>query len=152
MSSSGDTDYSHITSKYIKIIHPVYGCIDQHRAIMQDHLGRKLKRKEVVHHINGNTHDNRIENLEVMSLSKHSRMHMLAKPNRRVFTDEQRATNGLKHRGELSSQSKLNREKIEWAKKNEEGLSLKDRALRLGVHYTTLSKAIRGIRYKTEES
>jgi hypothetical protein len=64
-----------ITSKYIKIKHPRWGLIDQHRAVMQDHLDQKLPRNMVVHHKNGNTHDNRLENLEVMSLSDHTRMH-----------------------------------------------------------------------------
>ncbi len=50
--------------------------IDEHRHIMQEHLGRKLGRYEVIHHINGNTRDNRIENLELTSLHQHSREHM----------------------------------------------------------------------------
>jgi len=50
--------------------------IDTHRKIMQEKLHRTLTRHEVVHHINGIRSDNRIENLEVMSLSEHSRLHM----------------------------------------------------------------------------
>lgn len=49
--------------------------IGEHRLIMEKHIGRKLGRKEIVHHINHDRLDNRIENLQVMSASKHSSMH-----------------------------------------------------------------------------
>jgi len=52
------------------------GYVLEHRLVMEKHLDRILDPKEVVHHLNGDTKDNRIENLRVFkSSSKHISHH-----------------------------------------------------------------------------
>jgi hypothetical protein len=48
---------------------------DEHRYLMEQHLGIKLKSNQVVHHINGNKLDNRLENLVVMNRGDHAKLH-----------------------------------------------------------------------------
>ena len=49
--------------------------IQEHRAVIEKCLGRKLNNDEVVHHVNGVKDDNRIENLVIMSQKEHNNHH-----------------------------------------------------------------------------
>lgn len=51
----------------------------QHRLIVEKHIGRKLLRTEIVHHINGDRTDNRIENLLLTDMRTHMAYHCCKK-------------------------------------------------------------------------
>lgn len=51
--------------------------VREHRHVMEQHLGRKLRKDELVHHINEDRADNRLENLQVVSRSEHTKIHRL---------------------------------------------------------------------------
>lgn len=48
-----------------------------HRVVMERHLGRRLHRDEVVHHVDHDRANNRIENLQVMTRAEHARHHIV---------------------------------------------------------------------------
>jgi len=54
--------------------HPAANChgyVLEHRCVMETEIGRVLQRNEIVHHINGDKKDNRIENLSLMDWHTH---------------------------------------------------------------------------------
>lgn len=69
-------------NKYILLYKPTYegsdkrGYIREHRYVIEQALQRTLKANEIVHHKDGNTMNNDINNLQVMDKREHDRMNV----------------------------------------------------------------------------
>ena len=46
-----------------------------HRLVMEEHIGRSLSTFEIVHHIDNNKYNNRIDNLKIISREEHTSLH-----------------------------------------------------------------------------
>jgi len=79
-------------SKYI-IVHAAghanawkNGYIAEHRLVMSHALNRPLKVTEIVHHKNGDPHDNSLSNLEIHTRASHAKHHQdLLRPQRKKY-------------------------------------------------------------------
>lgn len=75
---------------YIKVYTPDHpkatkdGYVMKHHLVMEHHIGQNIPDGYVVHHINHNRADNRIENLMLMTFSEHASLHMKERHNARM--------------------------------------------------------------------
>ena len=60
--------------------HKVY----EHRYVMEQYLGRKLKHGEEIHHIDGNKLNNSIDNLQLLTTAEHRKLHVDPKTGKHV--------------------------------------------------------------------
>ena len=71
----------HMHNGYIEIYAPKHphknkrNCIYEHQKVMEDYLGRYLEKGEVAHHKDLCKTNNNIENLQLLTMSEHSKLH-----------------------------------------------------------------------------
>jgi hypothetical protein len=133
-----------MATRYKKIRTPDGRIIDEHRYVMECHIRRRLDRREAVHHINGDGRDNRFENLQLMKLSDHSRMHMIG-TKRPDKTPEERRAISLRMAGEKTNFHKLTAaEVVEIRRCRAMGISYTELGDRFNVHPVTIRRACTG--------
>ena len=133
---------------YKKITHKNGKQQDFHRYLYEQHLGRKLTRYEVVHHINGDITDNRIENLQLMTLSEHGKLHQTGKT---YSAETRKKLSEHASKQDPWAQSKLTREQVRQAiSEIEAGSSLRGVAREKGIAHHNLLRSIN--RLKMEEA
>ena len=89
----------------------------QIRQTLESNLGRPIKDSEVIHHINGNPFDNRIENLRVMDRTEHGQYHAKLEKNNTTLYGRDLFLRSTKHRPPLRKRSgAINMKKLhQWA-------------------------------------
>lgn len=59
-----------------------------HRRVIEEILGRELQSSEHIHHIDGDTKNNEINNLVILTCSEHSRIHQYLRGNGKMTEEE----------------------------------------------------------------
>lgn len=117
--------------------------VDVHRFVMEKFIGRKLKRTEIVHHIDGNKLNNTISNLEIMTLSQHSAMHA-TELNRNPIIREQKRRSAIQSNLTRYKKMALNRDQVLEIIKVGKTKTQKELSSIYNVHKSTISRILGG--------
>jgi hypothetical protein len=123
---------------------------DEHRYLMEQYLGRKLRRDEVVHHINEDGRDNDIKNLCVMSLSEHGRLH---RPVGSVMSQEAKEKISTARAGKPNEKArKFSIEQIKYIRENyiprDREFGARALSRKFGTHHSTIENVVNDKYYR----
>lgn len=122
---------------------------DEHRWLMEQHLGRKLETWESVHHKDENPRNNDIDNLEIMSKSEHSKMHAIG---RKMSEEAKRKISEFNKDKTCDYSRKLTNEDIDFIRSNyiprDREFGTRGLGRRFGVNHETIRDIIAGNTYK----
>lgn len=114
------------------------GFVDEHIYVMEQHLGRRLRKGEVVHHNDHDKSNNDISNLEVMSHAEHTRLHNVG----RKLSESAKTAIGKANRRYTTEDARRLREMVA------SGESQRSAAASLNMSAMVASRIIRGLIYK----
>jgi len=119
--------------------------VDEHCYVMEQKLGRKLERWEIVHHKDEDKLNNDPDNLEIKI--KHTKFHYDKGDLHRLTKEDRAKANDPK--GSEKCNAKLSEQQVAYIKRRiSNGEGVRALAREYNVHHTLISQIKRGILYK----
>lgn len=115
--------------------------MNEHRYVMEQHIGRKLLRNEIVHHINGDKSDNRISNLQIMDLREHGRHHFTGT---HIPSDRKEHLRDYKRQHCFDSHTKITKEILAQIRLLLGTMSQREIARRMGLSASAVHRIAKG--------